>query len=65
MSETAVEIPGYVAGTWTIDPVHSEVSFVVRHMMVSKVRGRFDKFDAKLTLDPAHPETATLEATMS
>src|SRR6266481_5994845 len=45
MSETAVEIPGYVAGTWTIDPVHSELSFVVRHMMVSKVRGRFDKFE--------------------
>jgi polyisoprenoid-binding protein YceI len=41
----SVEIPGYVAGTWAIDPVHSEVSFVVRHMMVSKVRGRFDKFD--------------------
>jgi polyisoprenoid-binding protein YceI len=41
----SVEIPGYVAGTWAIDPVHSEVSFTVRHMMVSKVRGRFDKFD--------------------
>ena len=38
MSSTAVEIPGYVAGTWAIDPVHSEVSFTVRHMMVSKVR---------------------------
>lgn len=46
MSTTAVDIPGYVAGTWAIDPVHSEVSFVVRHMMVSKVRGRFDKFEA-------------------
>jgi polyisoprenoid-binding protein YceI len=46
MSTTAVEVPGYVAGTWAIDPVHSEVSFTVRHMMVSKVRGRFDKFDA-------------------
>jgi polyisoprenoid-binding protein YceI len=45
MSTAAVEIPGYVAGTWVIDPVHSEVSFVVRHMMVSKVRGRFDKFE--------------------
>jgi len=44
MSETAVEVPGYIAGTWTVDPVHSEVSFVVRHMMVSKVRGRFDTF---------------------
>jgi polyisoprenoid-binding protein YceI len=45
MSPTAVEIPGYVAGTWTIDPVHSEVSFTVRHMMISKVRGRFDTFE--------------------
>jgi polyisoprenoid-binding protein YceI len=41
----SVEIPGYVAGTWAVDPVHSEVSFTVRHMMVSKVRGRFDKFE--------------------
>jgi polyisoprenoid-binding protein YceI len=49
MSETAVEIPGYVAGTWTVDPVHSEVSFVVRHMMVSKVRGRFDTFTGTIT----------------
>ena len=48
MTETAVEIPGYVAGTWAIDPVHSEVSFVVRHMMVSKVRGRFDKFEGTI-----------------
>ena len=49
MSTTAVEIPGYIAGTWTVDPVHSEVSFVVRHMMISKVRGRFDKFEGSFT----------------
>ena len=48
MTTAAVKIPGYVAGTWAIDPVHSEVSFVVRHMMVSKVRGRFDKFDGTI-----------------
>ena len=41
---TATSIPGYVAGTWNIDPVHSEVGFSVRHMMVSKVRGKFDTF---------------------
>jgi polyisoprenoid-binding protein YceI len=44
----SAEIPGYVVGTWAIDPVHSEVSFVVRHMMVSKVRGRFDKFEGTI-----------------
>jgi polyisoprenoid-binding protein YceI len=46
---TPVQIPGYVAGTWAIDPVHSEVGFSVRHMMVSKVRGRFTEFEGSLT----------------
>jgi polyisoprenoid-binding protein YceI len=42
------ESPGYVAGNWAVDPVHSEVSFTVRHMMVSKVRGRFNRFEANI-----------------
>jgi polyisoprenoid-binding protein YceI len=41
-------VPGYVAGSWTIDPVHSEVGFSVRHMMVSKVRGRFTNFSGRM-----------------
>src|ERR1700689_1151319 len=45
---SAQVIPGYIAGTWDIDPVHSEVSFVVRHMVVSKVRGRFDRFSGTI-----------------
>src|ERR1700751_5117000 len=60
----SVEIPGYVAGTWAIDPVHSEVSFVARHMMVSKVRGRFDKFEGTIVTapDPLQSSgTATVE----
>ena len=44
----ATEIPGYTAGTWTIDPVHSEVGFTVRHMMVSKVRGKFTGFSGEI-----------------
>jgi len=63
MTETAVEIPGYVTGTWTVDPVHSEVSFVVRHMMVSKVRGRFDKFEGAITTAP-DPLQSTVTATV-
>lgn len=39
-------IPGYRAGTWKIDPSHSEVSFTIRHLMISKVRGVFEQFDA-------------------
>ena len=42
-------IPGYRTGTWQIDPLHSEVGFSVRHMMVSKVRGRFTDCTATLT----------------
>ena len=63
MTETTVEIPGYVAGTWAIDPVHSEVSFVVRHMMVSKVRGRFDKFEGTIITAP-DPLQSSVTATV-
>lgn len=45
---TQTRVPGYVAGTWQIDPVHSEVGFAVRHMMVSKVRGRFNTFSGQI-----------------
>ena len=41
---TAVRIPGYVTGTWSLDPAHTEIGFVARHLMVSKVRGKFEKF---------------------
>jgi polyisoprenoid-binding protein YceI len=41
-----IEIPGYKAGTWTIDPSHSEVGFSIRHLMISKVKGVFENFDA-------------------
>ena len=63
MSTTAVEIPGYIAGTWAIDPVHSEVSFVVRHMMISKVRGRFDTFEGTI-VTAANPLDSTVTASV-
>ena len=47
-SSATVQIPGYVAGTWDIDPAHSTVGFSVRHMMVSKVRGYFREFTGEL-----------------
>jgi len=51
MSSTiAPAVPGLVAGTWTIDPSHSEVSFSVRHLMVSKVRGTFTTFQGAITV---------------
>src|SRR5260370_4615905 len=47
-TSTLTGIPGYVAGTWSIDPVHTEVGFAARHMMVSKVRGRFRTFSGQI-----------------
>jgi len=41
-------VPGYMAGAWTVDPVHSEVGFSARHMMVSKVRGKFTTFEGRI-----------------
>jgi len=38
---------------WQVDPVHSAISFSVRHMVISKVRGRFARWNAKLNLDLA------------
>jgi polyisoprenoid-binding protein YceI len=60
------EIPGYVAGKWDIDAVHSEVAFTVKHMMVSKVRGRFDKFEGTIVTGEKPEEssvTASIDAT--
>lgn len=41
---------GLSAGTWTVDPSHSDVSFTVRHLMVSKVRGSFTRFSGELRI---------------
>jgi polyisoprenoid-binding protein YceI len=48
MTAATTSIPGYVAGAWDIDAAHSDVSFSVRHMMVSKVRGRFNGVSGRL-----------------
>jgi polyisoprenoid-binding protein YceI len=48
------------AETWTIDRVHSDASFQIRHL-VSKVRGRFNDFEGTLRIDRARPESSSVE----
>jgi polyisoprenoid-binding protein YceI len=58
-----VEYPA--VGTYAIDPSHTEVGFAVRHMAVSKVRGRFSTFEGTLELaeDPADSKiSVTIQA---
>ncbi|WP_280306369.1 YceI family protein [Nocardia neocaledoniensis] len=52
---------GLTAGTWAIDPTHSTVGFSVRHLMVSKVRGRFTDFDGALVIGEDGTASATAE----
>jgi polyisoprenoid-binding protein YceI len=56
-----LELP--TPGTWEIDAVHSSVSFVVRHLMVSKVRGKFSKFSGTIQVAEA-PEDSKVQATI-
>lgn len=43
---------GLIPGTWSLDANHSELGFTVRHMMVSKIRGRFRAFGGTATITP-------------
>jgi polyisoprenoid-binding protein YceI len=63
MTTPTVQIPNYVAGKWTIDPVHSYVGFTVRHMMVSKVRGHFTEFSGEL-ITASDPLQSSVTATI-
>ena len=67
MSDTiTTNIPGYKAGTWTIDSTHSEVGFSIRHIMISKVKGTFDQFDATfVTGENPLDSTVTASATVA
>ena len=47
--------------SWTIDTAHSEVNFTVRHMMISNVRGRFEKFTGTVDFDENNPANTTVD----
>lgn len=51
-----------MTNTYQIDPAHSSASFSIKHMMIAKVHGGFEKLSGKLVLDPSKPETASIEA---
>jgi polyisoprenoid-binding protein YceI len=63
MTAELVEIPGYVAGTWSIDPVHSSVGFVIRHLMISKINGIFTSFEGQI-VTAADPLGSSVTATI-
>ena len=49
---------------YQIDASHSEIQFSARHMMVSKVRGIFEKWSGTIALNPEHPEQTVVDVTI-
>ena len=43
------------ADTYTVDPVHSSISFMISHAGISNIHGRFNDFSGKITIDQADP----------
>jgi polyisoprenoid-binding protein YceI len=60
MTIDALQTTDIPAGTWSIDPSHSEVGFTARHLM-SKVRGRFEKFEGRIVTGDAPAATASVD----
>lgn len=52
------------ASTWTIDPDHSHVGFKVRHLMVSNVKGSFEKYAGTVTIDDKDITRSRVEVTI-
>ncbi|RCK74971.1 MAG: YceI family protein [Anaerolineae bacterium] len=47
--------------SWKIDTAHSEINFTVRHMMISNVRGRFERFEGTVEFDEQNPTNSSVE----
>lgn len=48
--------------SWSIDPVHSQITFAIRHLMVSTVRGRFNVVRGDLHIDEEQPANSWVVA---
>jgi polyisoprenoid-binding protein YceI len=48
--------------TWQIDPAHSSANFSVKHMMIAKVHGGFEKLSGKLIYDANDVSKSSIEA---
>lgn len=51
--------PTELTGTWDLDVAHTEIGFVIRHAMVTNVRGHFSSFTGGATIDAEVPERSS------
>lgn len=51
-------------GTYVLDPAHTQLGFVARHAMVTKVRGSFNDVTGTATIDGSNPAASTLNVSV-
>ena len=56
---------GFAQTTWNVDPMHSSFNFNIKHMGISFVQGRFDKFDGHIVTSSADLTNAKFDFTVS
>ena len=52
------------AADWNLDPVHSAIAFSIRHLAISKIKGKFKDFEAKMVFDGKSVENGSAEFTI-
>ncbi len=50
--------------TWQVDTAHTHIGFVARHMMITKVRGEFSKYDIEVDYNEDNPALSSVSATI-
>ncbi|MBF9072050.1 YceI family protein [Streptacidiphilus fuscans] len=53
-----------LTGDYVLDPAHTQIGFVARHAMVTKVRGAFNKFEGTAHLDGENPANSTVRVSI-
>jgi polyisoprenoid-binding protein YceI len=61
----ALSIPGMaIASTWSLDPDHSNVGFKIRHLMISNVKGNFEKFTGTIDINDKDVTKSTVQVSI-
>ncbi|PKF74534.1 YceI family protein [Chryseobacterium sp. PMSZPI] len=56
-----LSVIAFAQNTWAVDQMHSSVNFNIKHMGISFVQGRFDKFDGKVVTNAANLDNANFD----
>ena len=63
-ARSTTNAPTTNAAVWSVDPIHTTVGFAIRHLMVTTVRGIFEKVTGTVRYAPGEPEAAQIEVTI-